>query len=80
VCRVRGTDQEVDFGQGHELDAKLAARIPPKMVGRMLTPVEALNLIRHLERTEPTPKRPPAPSVCRRIARGGRNDRRARCR
>jgi hypothetical protein len=30
VRRVRGTDQEVDFGKGH--DAKLAARITPKLI------------------------------------------------
>jgi hypothetical protein len=33
------------------------------MIGRMLAPVQALGLIRHLERTEPIAKRPPALSV-----------------
>jgi hypothetical protein len=48
------------------------------MNGRMLTPVEALKLIRHLERTEPIPKRPPAPSIrrVRKFAEPQRGDRR----
>jgi hypothetical protein len=63
MAGVRGIDEEADFAEGHELDRETAERIPPKMVGRMLTPAEGLNLIRRLERTEPTPKRPPAPSI-----------------
>jgi hypothetical protein len=64
-CRRAWLDQEADFAEGHELDAKTAARIPPRLIGRMLAPPEALKLIRRLERTEPILKRPPTPSVRR---------------
>jgi hypothetical protein len=69
---VEGQDQDADFAAGHGLNDEIAARIPAAVVGRMLTAPEARKLLRHLERTEPTPKRPPARSVRRRDSRSAR--------
>jgi hypothetical protein len=47
------------FIEGHELGAELAERIPAGAIGRMMTAADATRLV---ERLDPIPKRPPAPS------------------
>jgi len=48
------------FVEGHELNGKLAPLIPEEAIGRMMSAADAGKLI---ERLDPIPKRPPAPSV-----------------
>jgi hypothetical protein len=39
----------VPFAEGHQLSPKLIALIPPTKIGRMLSRIEAIQLIRDLE-------------------------------
>jgi hypothetical protein len=70
LARFRASVAEIDQGaafcEGHELDAATAKLVPERAIGRMLDPVEAGELIRKIERQ--IPKRPPAPTVKRRVA------------
>jgi hypothetical protein len=43
-------DAQSEFGEGHELDAGLAARVPAGQVGRMLTIEEARAVLQGLRR------------------------------
>jgi hypothetical protein len=53
------------FAEGHALDEAWRRYVPAEIIGRMLTPEEARQLLERIERADPTPKRPAAPSVRR---------------
>jgi len=55
-----------NFVVGRELNGSLAEGIPEDTIGRMITAAECTKLI---ERIDPIPKRPPAPSVRRKGTR-----------
>jgi hypothetical protein len=46
---VRSITAGAPFAEGHELSARLMASVPPTQVGRMLSGVEAAELIRRLD-------------------------------
>jgi hypothetical protein len=69
---VLGLDQEADFAEGHELGDEIATWVPANLINRSMPLVQAHGLIRHLERADPIPKRPPALSIRRRRGRAPR--------
>ena len=46
---VRRIAAGVPFAEGHQLSPKLIALVPPTKIGRMLSRIEAIQLIRDLE-------------------------------
>jgi hypothetical protein len=47
---VDGTDQGAEYAEGHELDTAASALISASVIGRMLSPKEAHELLDYLER------------------------------
>jgi hypothetical protein len=48
IASMRVTDALADIGEGHALDAAMAARVPAADLGRMLSPGEAERLLTRL--------------------------------
>jgi hypothetical protein len=73
AARQRASTDQVDggaqFAGGSELDAKLAALVPPTSIGRMLAPKETYALLKKFDRG--VTKRPAAPSIPRRQDQAG---------
>jgi hypothetical protein len=59
------------FAEGHALDEAWRRHVTAGMIGRLLSPDEARGLLERIERADPTPKRPPAPSTGRRLRAAG---------
>ncbi len=47
---LAGLNTEATFAEGHELDAKSAARIPKRNIGRMISPKDARRLLDRIAR------------------------------
>jgi hypothetical protein len=58
---VFGLDQGAEFAEGHPLDEALAAAVPERLIGRMLSIPDAQSLIRRFERIDPIPIDPQRP-------------------
>ena len=61
---VAGTDRNAELCEGHELDDKSTALVPPDAIGRMLSLKEASKIIQRIKRG--IPKKAAAASVRRR--------------
>jgi hypothetical protein len=51
-------DRGAEFSEGHALNPEMVARVPERVIGRMMPLEVAAELLRQIKRDDPIPKRP----------------------